>query len=680
MRCTPVTALAAAPIASVATFGALPVIYYELGIRCDILSVGLVPIAAFAAAFLVSRRKADATRQAPEVDTRADWIACGLYAACGILACTLVFVANLGAPDAFFSNYDNQTHLNLIRSFLDSGNWSSLHPSRYLASSLMQIPYFPQQGFYPAAWHDMAALVCLVTGASITVASNALAATCGAIVFPVGMFLLMRALFPENRLAVLAGAIVCVSFATYPWVFHIKGPTFPNMLGYAIMVPALALTVRFLEKPRSRNETIRFVGFALAALVGLTLAHPLSLFTAIVFLAAFGGHLLNNALRERNEPAGKRAVAMLAYLLAIAFVWVFCLVFPPFQTVVGYSHHEGYPLADALAELVSLSLTTNGPQWVLAALTIVGIVACIRRRLWWPLIPAAYMACAFVVACVSPEGLLTIVAGLWYSLPYRVGSCLCIFLMPIASLGLATIAQGVASLAESPLKETPLGKNPAYASAATVALAAIVLLPAQPLVIGDVEIDPPLSTSATQLNAIYAQDPHRVYSPEEVAFVNEAMARIPEGALVLNQPHDGSLFAYGVNGINTYFRATGIDGQRSTARIIREGLYRYAHDPEVQQAVEETGAEYLLLLDMGVPYEQQAHLSQYPVADADWEGVDAVNDSIPGFTRVLAEKDMRLYRIGGREGLGHTEDAGHADGHRLPDELREHAERPMIDE
>ena len=71
-----------------------------------------------------------------------------------------------------------------------------------------------------------------------------------------------------------------------------------------------------------------------------------------------------------------------------------------------------------------------------------------------------------------------------------------------------------------------------------------------------------------------------------------------------------------------------------------------ASDDSVLKAVESTGADYLLLLDQGVPYNEGTWLPQYcemyvPL----WDGLNKITDDTPGLELILADGDMRLYKI-----------------------------------
>lgn len=696
LRLSNLMALAAAPLASCALYAVLPIVYDAAGIRCGIANMLVAPTAVLALLAWLSWRRAQATRAiwlhlpAPAgswrdarrpAESGFDWAAFLLYLACGTAVCSICFIANLGSPDAFFSRYDNQTHLNLAQAFVDSGQWCCLHHSRYAASLANQTPYLtPGYGFYPTTWHALVALVVLISGVKVTVASNALVAAVASVVFPGGMFLLIRTLFPGNRSAVLFGALATVGFATYPWVFAIKGPTFPNMLGYAVMVPFIAIFIGFLEAGLVRRMLPAFALFCLISLASMAVAHTNSLFTAFVFLAAYGGHYLWRAVGESPRvPAGHigrtRAAVIGVYLALIAAFWAFCLTTPLLQVVVGYSHIEANGFLFSLKGLVRLTFTINWMQYAMIVVVIVGIISCIRRRMWWILIPVAYMAFGYFITRASYQPWLTIFMGLWYSLPYRAAACLCIFLMPVSALAFADIAAACTGfLRRRPERFGRLARRPQWAVVALVALFCLVTYPPIEIQAGGHTIfQTPYNSIYKKLSAIYAQDGDRVYGAEEVAFVDRAH-EIAGDALVLNQPNDGSLFSYGVNHLNVYYRASALKRQTPDSDVLRKHLDDYATDAEVQAAVRETDARYVLQLDQGVSYEDLIKLPQYYEKNrANWIGIDRIRDDTPGFTVVLAEGDMRLYRIdnlgsgaavgGSADGAGASNgaDAGNAD-------------------
>ena len=69
---------------------------------------------------------------------------------------------------------------------------------------------------------------------------------------------------------------------------------------------------------------------------------------------------------------------------------------------------------------------------------------------------------------------------------------------------------------------------------------------------------------------------------------------------------------------------------------------------KVQHDVKEHGIEYVLQLDHGDAYKGLGEDATYIVLAYNyrgWKGINGVRDDTPGFTVVLSEGDMRLYKI-----------------------------------
>ena len=82
------------------------------------------------------------------------------------------------------------------------------------------------------------------------------------------------------------------------------------------------------------------------------------------------------------------------------------------------------------------------------------------------------------------------------------------------------------------------------------------------------------------------------------------------------------------------------------SEIIRKEMDEIADNENVQNAVKAVGAQYVLLLDQGVPWEDGVWMSEYHEgAVQNWNGLNGITDDTPGFEVVLADGDMRLYKI-----------------------------------
>ena len=137
-----------------------------------------------------------------------------------------------------------------------------------------------------------------------------------------------------------------------------------------------------------------------------------------------------------------------------------------------------------------------------------------------------------------------------------------------------------------------------------------------------------------------------VLAPEERRFAEKALQMVPKDAEIINEPNDGSGFLYALyDADNILYKRFALpsSGEKPESALIRQELDKIATDPEVKVAVNSFDAEYVLLLDRDGDPKKRIHLwSYYP---DQWGGILRITDSTPGFEVVMAEGDMRLYKI-----------------------------------
>lgn len=672
LRLSRAAALICAPIAATALCSAIPIACHKLGVFCNEVTVGIPLVAISVLVWLASliagksskggKHRVTTLLEVPAFEpiklksrslpfTPTILVA---YVLIGAVVCYFVFVGNLPTPEAFYSRYDNQTHLNMVQSFLDTGIWSTLYTGTTLANAFDSQAGAAQTGsFYPAAWHDLAALICCLAGAKVTVASNALISVLCAIVFPLGMFLLFSAIFPKERSLVGFGAIAASGFSSWPWVFIIKGPCLPNLLGLSLMVAAIAVLILHVDGKLVRRKLPAFIIFGFTALFALAVAHPNTVFTAFIIVAAYLGHAMDRAIAGSELSKAKKAFArffaMLAFIVVLVAFWFACYQLPFLQGVLSYRWGESSSLPYTLLTLFSLNLITSGVQYAMIAASFVGLIRCLREKRFWLLLPLLFFVVCYVSSKCGWDLVKYYTSSLWYQTPYRFTACITICLMPIAVLGIDAVCKWADRVATGKL-HAGNALNGHLGGLIALALFLVVNYATGPAIYIGIysghNIYPGYSTTERKISSIYNANKEHVYSTSEVAFVDEALELIPEGSLVLNQPNDGSVFAYGVNHMNTYFRTCRSSGKNENAQVIQKHLADYATNKEAHDAVEKTGAHYLLQLDQAVPYDDGVWIPQYKKKNVDaWVGIDSVRDDTPGFKVILSEGDMRLFEL-----------------------------------
>ena len=150
-----------------------------------------------------------------------------------------------------------------------------------------------------------------------------------------------------------------------------------------------------------------------------------------------------------------------------------------------------------------------------------------------------------------------------------------------------------------------------------------------------------LRANATAVGSTGAAVPLDV---QEQRFIEEAKQAVGEDALLVNIPYDGSMYSYGADDTNLYYRyisGYGSEDEKRESEIIRERLRDVASDDEVKNALDSLDADYVLLLD-----EDEGVLRSNPDYKAEeGQGFEGITDETPGFEVVLAQDGMRLYRI-----------------------------------
>jgi hypothetical protein len=642
------TALCIAPLVSVGLIAAIAIFYGAFGIFCTpvslLLPIGVLSLFTFAIAHLYQRRRA----KLPRVE-KADYSNLPLYFLVGLVATTIVFVKNLDGPDSFFQAYDNWMHLGMVRTFLESGNFSSIN-SLYASNELS--PFIGVAGFYPSAWHAFVALVASLTNAPITLAVNAVNATIIAFVFTGSIKLLLDELFINNNSVLFFGPIAAVVTVSFPWDFIAFGPLYPNLLSLSLVPIACVIFMRLIDrllfdKPSRKGAyALLFLG----GCVAIVLAQPSGIFTMAVFLAPF---LVNRTWAFCKEVlclSNKKSLIYSSLMaVGIAGIWFACYSLPPLRNVVQFNWAATTTVTQAIVDVITFGMTSRPAQLVVAIFFYYGALS-----LWhlpktrWILVPVAFSAIAYILT-VSTEGFLKhLLSGFWYTDPHRMAALVGLFSVPVFAYGMARVFTSLYAKFFGREKNACARDKQLFTAAIgfiTVAFALIVY-PSFELR-GLFYVDTPFGQLTEEIESQNAVDGSKVLTNEEADFSKKALALVPEDAVVINSPNDGSGFLYALQNARVLYRKFAlppIENEKGESEIIRHGLDRVATDQSVRKAVDFFDAKYLLILDLGGEGDEDSEYfwSYWP---DQWDGIDAVNDETPGFTTLLSEGDMRLYRI-----------------------------------
>lgn len=644
--------LACAPALCVAAYAVLAILFPALGVSASFRSL-FCPALALALLIslvcLVARRRR--LRLAADLRERAA-LSVGLpmlYAIVGVAVGTVFFVRNLDTAASFYQAFDNVHHLNSIRSFVDSGNYSSFNSAVYLESAgSLASPYlWSSSSFYPSAWHGLVSMVVQALDIPITVGINAVNAMLLCVVFPLGVYELLKALTRDKRLLFL-GAFLSVAFTASVWDFVTFGPLYPMLLSYALMPSVSACFIRGIGRETSRPRALASLLVFVMGCIGVALAQPAGIFLLGAFLAPYCVHRAAEVAREGRGKAFGRAVGCVTALLIVAF-WVSCYSLPQFRGTVEFNWPKTSSRFQGLVDVLLLSFTWHPVQLGLAVFVLVGFVRVAQsKELRWLDFSYAFVCITYIVN-ISTEGTLKhLLGGFWYTDAHRLAANVCIVALPLAIVGAQAVWDWLVRAFDA-LKEkceSPRRLTARQAAAGSFAvLIALVYCPSFEIR-GVTSVDTSFGHYASMTASENDFETEHVLSTDELKFAQEVLSLIPEGSGIINEPNDGSGFLYSLLNANIYYRSfdlPALENEKEESVAVRQGLDKVAFDSSIQDAVRKTGAKYLLVLDQGRKPDETPHFWSY--FPEQWKGIEDIDDSTPGFSVVLSRDDMRLYKI-----------------------------------
>lgn len=666
LKINPIDSLCCSPIITVALLEVLAIIYPYINVPSS-WSTMFLPLLIAGVAFAIippffSKKRAWGESFALESpsfpagkDRHVDWL---LLAICVLVSLALVtwgFVKNLDGADSFMQAWDNGHHLSLIQAFSSSGNYSPLTVSLYGTQSDQQInPFLSDASFYPAAWHCLGAMLVNALSIPTAVATNATNAVCASLVLPTSMFALLRLLFKNNRGILFSGIFLTVAFAAFPWGFLTFGPLYPNLLSYA-MVPAFCFCfIKIFSKDNSAYARFIWIALSLLGLISLALSQPNGVFTAGVFLSAF---LVSTAMQlGKHFNKNSKVFPALFGLLAIGLIyllWNTAFRLPFLSAVVSFNWPATTTFVQAIANAVFLSFVETPAQLILSLCVILGLVASFSHKEY------RWLAFSYIFACIiycfdiaTDDFLKHFLSGFWYTDRWRTGAMAALLAVPLASLGMFSLSRFIAALFQR-IASTVNGNLPRKLSfAITPPLLLLITIFPTVSIPGVLDADNAFTVVRDRVEKQNCTTSMNILDYSERNFIAKVSEIVPNEEVIINEPSDGSIFAYGLYGTRTYYRAlSGYGSETSESLSIRNKLNLIATDPEVQQAVKTIGANYVLILDQGSVEptgpngERRRFLPENGVPRETWSGISSIFDDTPGFEVVLAEGDMRLYRI-----------------------------------
>lgn len=648
-RCTNLYAAICAPLISVLLFCVAGIVLPPLGNVGAYVVIGLslgVSLVAWGVALLCRGDRDEGFLGKTSVSHSVY----GFSAIVSVLVLGLTFVVSLNGPDSFSQHSDNMAHLGKIKAMIESGYFSTLSTSSYNAVfDSSQIP-FEGVGFYPSAWHVVCALVGSVLDCSPGLTENAVNFVLAALVLPCAMCLLGdRVSRGDKRFSLACGAFSCI-FAAFPIGLYLFGPLYPNAASYCCLPILLVIFLDFLRGVEEKKRWVSYLILFVMGSISIAFLQPNGVFVAAVFLAPYLVYrtpriVSRYALFARFAKGGGIVVLRVLLVVFIAAIWVALNRAPFMQGVVTFGWPAICSISDAVAGAATLSLRPGVPQYLLAALMWLGFVyTFLNRRYFWLSAVLLFSLFSYVVCAATDGPLKMLLTGFWYNDQWRASATVYFAAIPLASLGATVLVKAIKALVGPKEGKLLVNSSTLY----ILMILSIVFAVSFPSynIAGEYK-KTALGEASHALVELNNQTEENALTEKEDAFVARVADYVGGQALVLNFPDDGSAYGYMKYDINLYYKSYLTSGETRNSELIRTGLYSISGDMEVSAAVDEVGAEYVMILERNGFVDNGSYQwsldGSYAIED--WLGILEINDNTPGFEVVLSEGDMRLYRI-----------------------------------
>ncbi len=618
-----------APTVAVGTIGLTAVIAPKAG-----LTWGFLPPIIAAAVFtaLIGLYRLIRRRPSSPVDPLAVTGAAAIGMAPAVLLGLFTLARSIpGGPNSISQTYDAVFHYNAVRLILNSGNGSSL------AIGALGQPGVAG-GFYPAAWHDLVALVVGGSGASIPVATNMTAAIVSSLAWPLACLLLVRQIVGPSRLAMGITGVLSLAFAAFPWGLLGFGVLWPNTLGLSLLPAAFAAVLAITGLAR-QDVLGRGRAWFLLVVSGLAgaIAHPNTIFSLAVLsiipimIWVVGWAKVRRAAGHRGQ--GTAAVA--GTVLLMLGVAAFCEFSPIFKDVKSISWPAIESPAQSVGEVLLNATNGRDAAWVLSAFALIGLVVAVRRGSGrrWLVANHVFSGVMFLLAATLNSPLSHHIVGYWYNDSYRLAAVLPVTALPATVLGVQAVIAWLRDRIETSHSETWRARlQPALKS--TVAIPVAVLLV---LVAGTKGLYSGQHSEAIAVS--YGQPDNSATQPllnsDRHEFFDRIGREVPAEAAIASNPWNGSALLWSLENrqvLVPHFAVT----MGSDELFLSRNLDDAKTNPQVCAAAGRLHVQYLYVDDVYLwPGDKRTH--DYPgLADPTGKA---------GFELVDQQGQMKLFRI-----------------------------------
>lgn len=409
----------------------------------------------------------------------------------------------------------------------------------------------PEQttSFYPTLWHAIVAIVATLGSSSIPVATNALSIVIAAGVWPVAILFFTAPFVRRHAYGLILAAVFAASFTAFPYLLLTWGVLYPNFLSTALL-PIVLGFIHIALRPRELPDAGPSVALwvtAVAALGAATVAHPNGLFSTVLLLFPL---ILAHAFEWRYHRL--RSTQVVLRLTAVALIAAGTLLIWNFVTLADSDKPYNRTFIGAIVEGVTNAPLLDTRSLFLTLFVVAGIpVLLYRRRHRW-LIASYFTVILFFAIAYGTDGpIRTVFTGPWYNDAARLAALTPIIAVPLAtasaSLLLDTVILGARQLKEQGHFASVRDR---YISViALISLLAILITGARGANMG---------AQMGWMGGLFDPAPANESGPDLLSVDERALLErvgdiVPEDALIIGDPWNGSAFVYSLAERRTVF-------------------------------------------------------------------------------------------------------------------------------
>jgi hypothetical protein len=467
----------------------------------------------------------------------------------GVVIALVTMLPAIGRPDELVDSPDAVYHLNRLRTFLTTGDFSLFNPT-----------------FYPNGFHAWVGTgLMALPGVPIVAGTNVATLVLAAVVWPVGCVALVRHVLGRSLLVTYAAGFASAAFLAFPTMLLGWGVLWPNLMGTAMTPAALALMLQ-AARQRTPGTVLTFA----AAVPGLALIQPNAVISLVVFTIAWfaTAQVRAGVLGHRPWRVVGRDLVIVGAVIAAGLVAA-----PYLSARIASTQSYTWPTRDsvwtALVQVMGGRMMVYTVLWGLLVLLVLGLVWIFTKARRAIPIVSMWLTCVvlYVLAASSPWKWTELLTGYWYNDKFRLAS--------LAAVPGVVIVAAAAPRVRLWLMRVPKVRHRPLLAAGL----ALALLPALTLVLH--------STTRYRLlhDFFVPRHPYQVIADAQQQSSMAALAKlIPPGQGLVGRPESGSPLMWALFGTNTLYRSIPIPATGDD-HLIGTGFDQLTTRPDVCAAL-----------------------------------------------------------------------------------------------